>query len=69
MYIESVAKQKRMEEAHSVAFEAVVSQIEERIIILRQVIPLSELCLIYRAKLDETEFPNQIYRADNLKVC
>ena len=49
--------------------EAVVSQVEEKVVIQLQVIPLSELVFLYRSKLDETEFPNTDYRAEKLKVC
>ena len=57
-----------MEEAHANAYAHVVSYLEKHVIQKLQVIQLSHLCLIYRGKLEGTEFANEDYRAEKLKV-
>ena len=57
-----------MEEAHKTAFQQTLEFIEEKIMVNLAVLPLSDICSYYRAKLDETEYPNPNYRAEKLKV-
>ena len=57
-----------MEDAHALAYAHVVSYLEVRVIQLLEVAQLTYLCLLYREKLDDTEFANQDYRAEKLKV-
>ena len=57
-----------MEEAHAAAYAVVATYIEERVIQNMEVIQLSHLTLLYRECLEDTEFRNDDYRAENLKV-
>ena len=66
--LEEVSRQKRMEKAHADAYEYTVQYVERHILAGLQVMQLSHLCLLYRGKLDETEFENQEYRSEKLMV-
>ena len=61
-------KQQNTEEIHKMAYEEVCSFIEEKIIVKREIIAMTELTEIYISKLENTEDFNPNYRAHKLKV-
>jgi len=64
---DNVQQQKALEEAHSKSFQRVCQFIDEHVIVNGDVVKLSELCDMYIAHLQETNFPNSNYRSEKLK--
>ena len=65
---EATAEQSELEAAHEFCFRHVAKYVDETLLIAGQVVTLSSLRQMYIAKLDETRFANQKFRADKLKL-
>ena len=67
-YKEQVKEQQTLEEAHHTAFYEVCKVIDEQILDQKKVMKLTDLRSLYSEILENTDFPNNQYRSENLKI-
>ncbi len=65
---EQRAKQFKLEQAHTLAFEKVCNLIQEMVIIQQEIMKLHDLCRYYTGLLETTNFPNTDYRAEKMNA-
>ena len=60
--------QRKLEAAHKEAYDHVASYIHIHVLENLEVVSLPQLCSLYKEKLAATEFANENFRGENLKV-